>query len=154
MQKDKIIDGLFKAAIIITTLIGIIVAFIGMSFVETGGDALVMLVVGLAFVFIVIPIYIAEFDLYYDIKYFIKNQDDKVRWKTVFNVISAMLSVLVLLSVSMAVAIEVLSLTAWGRAELFIAIMKSVFSCYIIVRVLYLLMSWRYKRKNPNMTNN
>lgn len=58
MQKDKII---------ITTLIGITVAFIGMSFVETGGDALVLLVVGLAFVFIVIPIYIAEFDLYYDV---------------------------------------------------------------------------------------
>lgn len=147
MQKDKIIDVIFKMVILVQTLVGIIVAFIGMSFVETGGDVLVLLVAGLAFVFIAIPIYVTEIDLHYDIKYFMKKQEDKRRWKTIFNVISALLSILVLLSVAMAIAVEVLGLTAWASATLFVAIMGNVFGYYVIVRVLYLLISWHYKQK-------
>ena len=105
MKRERVIKAIFVVVLVMTTIV-MLLAYFGvytdMVNDEHADDIMVKLPAAFMWLFFIIiftPIYLAEIDLYYNIRYFCK---DKSEWKnidTIFHAIAIVLSLWILLSI-------------------------------------------------------
>ena len=138
MEKNKIINWIFGAVLVLTTLF-FIVSYIlicqELMNEEDAGDIGVKLPLAFMWVFyliIGIPIYLAELDLFHTAKYFVKEKKCRQWGKSVINVISTIISLIILSS-------TVLSFILVNGDVIIDYIWILCFINYIVLKTVYLL---------------
>lgn len=144
MEKNRIINWVFGIIFSLTTVFFIVLYIMvcqDMMHGEGAEDILVKLPSAFMWIFFLligIPVYLVELDLFHNVKYFVKEKEQR-RWvKTVINVISTLVSLKILSDVFL------LFIQLDNVNEGITSIWRLCFKNYIVLRVVYLLIHLIY----------